>query len=127
MEVPTNTAVPAGWLRKGGLAKVERYTTADLEDRAGQLVAAEDLLVACERQLLGELIEQVRPAGSPLREVARNLAGADALQSLATVAAERGWVPQKADVRTAYDPSFAEYANSVLGPYEPVANPQRPE
>jgi NitT/TauT family transport system substrate-binding protein len=41
--------------------------------------------------------------------------------------AERGWVTQKADIEKAYDPSFAEYANSVLGPYQPVENPRRPE
>jgi NitT/TauT family transport system substrate-binding protein len=40
--------------------------------------------------------------------------------------AERGLVPQKIDVRKAIDSSFVEYANSVLGPYQPVANPRRP-
>jgi NitT/TauT family transport system substrate-binding protein len=40
--------------------------------------------------------------------------------------AEQGQQPQKADIQKAYDPSFADYANSVLGPYEPVANPRRP-
>ncbi len=92
LEVPANTVVPAGWLRKGGLARVERYTTAEFEERTGQLVAAEETLVACERHLLEDLVQRVRPAGSPLREVARTLAGADALQSLATIAADRGWV-----------------------------------
>ena len=38
--------------------------------------------------------------------------------------AERGLVPQKADILKAYDPSFADYANAVLGPYQPVANPR---
>jgi len=40
--------------------------------------------------------------------------------------AERGAIPHKADIEKAYDPSFAEYANSVLGPYQPVENPRRP-
>ena len=40
--------------------------------------------------------------------------------------AERGAIPQKADIEKAYDPSFAEYANSVLGPYQPVEHPRRP-
>jgi ABC-type nitrate/sulfonate/bicarbonate transport system substrate-binding protein len=40
--------------------------------------------------------------------------------------AERGQVPQKIDMAKLYDRSFAEYANGVLGPYEPVANPRRP-
>jgi NitT/TauT family transport system substrate-binding protein len=40
--------------------------------------------------------------------------------------AARGLVPQKADIAKVYDPSFADYANSVLGPYQPVENPRRP-
>jgi ABC-type nitrate/sulfonate/bicarbonate transport system substrate-binding protein len=40
--------------------------------------------------------------------------------------AERGVVPRKAGVARAYDRSFADYANAVLGPYEPVATPRRP-
>jgi NitT/TauT family transport system substrate-binding protein len=40
--------------------------------------------------------------------------------------AERGWVTQKVDVDKLFDRSFADYANEVLGPYEPVANPRRP-
>ena len=35
-------------------------------------------------------------------------------------------VAQKADISKVYDPSFAEYANSVLPPYQPVPNPRRP-
>lgn len=92
LEVPANTPVPPDWLRKGGLARVERYTTGELEEAAGQLVAAEEALAARERHLLDDLVQQARPASGPLREMARNLAGADALQSLATVAVERGWV-----------------------------------
>jgi ABC-type nitrate/sulfonate/bicarbonate transport system substrate-binding protein len=38
--------------------------------------------------------------------------------------AERGLVPQKADIAQAYDPSFAEYANSVLPPYQSVNDPR---
>ncbi|HZU04520.1 MAG TPA: ABC transporter substrate-binding protein [Chloroflexota bacterium] len=37
--------------------------------------------------------------------------------------ASRGLVPQKADIAKVYDPSFAEYANAVLGPYRPDARP----
>jgi NitT/TauT family transport system substrate-binding protein len=40
--------------------------------------------------------------------------------------AEKGLVPQRIDVTKGLDLSFAEYANSVLGPYQPVAQPRRP-
>ncbi|HLH24928.1 MAG TPA: ABC transporter substrate-binding protein [Chloroflexota bacterium] len=38
----------------------------------------------------------------------------------------KGLVPQPIDVAKGLDLSFAEYADSVLGPYEPVAQPRRP-
>jgi DNA mismatch repair protein MutS len=92
LEVPANASVPAGWLRKGGLAKVERYTTAEIDEQVARLVAATEALAALERQLLDALVRRVRPAGGPLRTLAQHLAAADALQALATIAAERGWV-----------------------------------
>jgi DNA mismatch repair protein MutS len=92
LEVPANTPVPGGWLRKGGLAKVERYTTAEMEAQVARWVETTEALAALEQHLLHELVRQVRPAGGPLRALAHNLAAADALQALATLAAERGWV-----------------------------------
>jgi ABC-type nitrate/sulfonate/bicarbonate transport system substrate-binding protein len=38
----------------------------------------------------------------------------------------RGMVSQRTDLSKAFDMSFVDYAMSVLGPYEPVANPRRP-
>jgi ABC-type nitrate/sulfonate/bicarbonate transport system substrate-binding protein len=40
--------------------------------------------------------------------------------------ADRALIPQKADIAKAYDQSFVDYANAVLGPYQPVENPRRP-
>ena len=40
--------------------------------------------------------------------------------------AEQGLVTQKADLAKALDHSFLDYANAVLGPYEPVATPRPP-
>ncbi len=34
LEVPVNTVVPADWIRRGGLQKVERYSTAELDRHA---------------------------------------------------------------------------------------------
>ncbi|HZR98916.1 MAG TPA: ABC transporter substrate-binding protein [Chloroflexota bacterium] len=39
---------------------------------------------------------------------------------------EKGLVSQRIDVAKGLDLSFVEYANSVLGPYQPVAQPRRP-
>jgi NitT/TauT family transport system substrate-binding protein len=40
--------------------------------------------------------------------------------------AERGLVSRKADLQRAIDLSFVDYANAVLGPYQPVEQPQPP-
>jgi NitT/TauT family transport system substrate-binding protein len=39
---------------------------------------------------------------------------------------EKGLVSQRIDVAKGLDLSFVDYANSVLGPYQPVAQPRRP-
>src|SRR5262249_14240239 len=41
IEVPANSAVPSDWTRRGGLQKVERYTTSELEQHAAALAEAE--------------------------------------------------------------------------------------
>ncbi|HZU06772.1 MAG TPA: ABC transporter substrate-binding protein [Chloroflexota bacterium] len=41
--------------------------------------------------------------------------------------AERGLITRKIDIAQALDCSFLDYANAVLGPYQPVAQPRRPE
>jgi NitT/TauT family transport system substrate-binding protein len=69
------------------------------------------------------LIRKVPPTG-------QNPAGYLDPVTLATLQdwfAEKGLVPRKADVAQVYDPSFADYANAVLGPYQRVENPRRPE
>jgi NitT/TauT family transport system substrate-binding protein len=40
--------------------------------------------------------------------------------------AERGLVSRKTDIDQALDQSFLDYANAVLGPYQPAENPRRP-
>ena len=92
LEVPTNTRVPADWVRRSGLADVERYGTASLEEHAAALAEAEALIGVETKALLDGLRAAAAAAGIEARELARRLAAADALLSLARVAAARGWV-----------------------------------
>ena len=64
LEVPANTEVPEDWVRRGGLQRVERYTTPELEEHAVELAAAE-ALVAAETRAVLEARAQRRP--SPAR------------------------------------------------------------
>jgi DNA mismatch repair protein MutS len=92
LEVPANTRVPADWIRRGGLQKVERYTTPDLEQHAMVLADAETVVASETKLVLAQLRELAAGCAREARDVARYLAAADALGSLAIVAAERGWV-----------------------------------
>ncbi len=92
LEVPVNTPVPADWVRRGGLQKAERYTSAALEGHAVELAEAEGLVAAETKAVLDELRAAAAVAVGEARELARHLAAVDALLSLALVAAERGWV-----------------------------------
>ena len=40
--------------------------------------------------------------------------------------AERGLVTRKAESEKVVDHSFLDYANALLGPYQPVEHPRRP-
>ncbi|MDQ3699291.1 MAG: hypothetical protein M3442_00035 [Chloroflexota bacterium] len=92
LEVPVNTPVPADWVRRGGVQRAERYSTAALEEHAVELAEAETLVAAETKAVLNELRTVAATAAAEARELARHLAATDALLSLALVAAERGWV-----------------------------------
>ncbi|MGH2347070.1 MAG: MutS-related protein, partial [Chloroflexota bacterium] len=91
LEVPANTPVPRDWQRRGGLQRVERYTTAELNAHADLLAEAEAALAAETSNLLSELRSDAAVATPEARDLAKRLAALDALLSLAMVADERGW------------------------------------
>jgi DNA mismatch repair protein MutS len=97
LEVPVNTVVPASWIRRGGLQKVERYTTPELEEYAVRLAEAETMVSAEVARILASVREVAAAAMMEARDLAKHLAAADALLSLATIAAERGWVQPTVD------------------------------
>ena len=98
LEVPLNTRVPAEWTRRGGLQKVERYSTPDLDEHAlgltlepvlgdggrlGSLVARDDLLEVGPVVRLGD-VDECGSAFLPLEEGLHN--GVVAMQVEETVA-----------------------------------------
>ncbi len=97
LEAPVNTPVPDDWIRRGGLQKVERWTTAELEEHAAALAAAEATVAAETKAILAELRAEAAGAAADLRDLGRYLAAADASLALALVAAERGWVRPTVD------------------------------
>ncbi len=97
LEVPVNTRVPLDWTRRGGLQKVERYSTAELEGHAIELAEAEATVAAETGAILARLRVAAAEVAGEVRDLARYLAAADACLSLALIAVERGWVQPAVD------------------------------
>ncbi|MCC7370723.1 MAG: DNA mismatch repair protein MutS [Chloroflexi bacterium] len=120
LEVPLNTRVPADWIRRGGLQKVERYSTAELDAHAQELSDAESLVAAETRVLLADLREAAAATAGAARDLARHLAAADALLALALVAAERGWVQPTIDAGDLIEIVGGRHpVVEALGPFQP--------
>jgi DNA mismatch repair protein MutS len=120
LEVPLNTRVPAEWTRRGGLQKVERYSTPDLDRHAQELAEAEAQVAAEARVLLTELRGAAAEAAGAARDLARHLAAADALLSLAIVAAERGWVQPEIDTGDTLEIAAGRHpVVEAFGPFQP--------
>jgi DNA mismatch repair protein MutS len=120
LEVPANTRVPADWVRKGGLQKAERYTTEALEAHAGALAEAEAVARRETDAALERLRQSAAEVAAEARDLARHLAAADTLVSLARVAAERGWVQPTVDEGDAIE--IVQGRHPVLearGPFQP--------
>jgi len=120
LEAPLNTKVPDEWIRRGGLQKVERYSTRELDEHAQELAEAEAEVQAETRELLTELRGAAAEAAGAARDLARHLAAADALLSFATVAAERGWVRPEIDTGDAIEIEGGRHpVVEALGPFQP--------
>jgi len=92
LEAPTNTAVPPDWTRRGGVRNADRYSTPALDEHAIELAEAEGLVAAETKAILAGLRAEAAAVAPDVRDLARHIAAADALLSLALVADEHGWV-----------------------------------
>ncbi len=83
--------VPPDYQRRQTTAGGERFVTPELRTLEEQVLGAEEKRFALERRLFDELRARVAGEASRLRGAASAVASADALLSLARVAAERGY------------------------------------
>jgi len=90
-------SVPADYERKQTLAGTERYTTHALRALESEIASAEDTLVGLEDAVWQQLRARMRQALPDVQRMARAIGLADALQSLAQVARERGYVRPQVD------------------------------
>ncbi|MBR5569269.1 MAG: DNA mismatch repair protein MutS [Oscillospiraceae bacterium] len=83
--------VPAHYIRKQTLANNERYITPELKELEDQVLTAKDRLTALEYQIFSQLREHLAQQAARVQISAAAVAEADALCSLAVVAAQRGY------------------------------------
>jgi DNA mismatch repair protein MutS len=89
--------VPEGYARKSSTVGAERFVTKALSEHEAKVLSAEERRSALERQIFEELRTAVLAESAALRECAEAAAQADALLSLARVAADSGWVRPTVD------------------------------
>ena len=83
--------VPGHYIRKQTLANCERYITQELKELEDQVLTAKDRLTALEYQIFTQLREHLAAQAARVQLTASAVAAADALCSLASVAAQRGY------------------------------------
>ncbi len=95
--------VPQDYQRKSSTVGAERFVTSALRDHESRVLSAEERRSALEQQIFEELRQTVLSASAELRACAESVAQADALLSLARVAADLGWVRPLVDDGDAID------------------------
>ena len=83
--------VPEHYIRKQTLANCERYITQELKELEEQILTAKDRLTALEYQIFNRLREYLASQSARAQLSAAAVAAADALCSLAAVAARHGY------------------------------------
>lgn len=83
---------PNHFQRRQTLVNGERYITPELKEYESKVLTAEERSAALENELFGALREQVLHYTIQVEQIARSLARIDALQSLAEVANQYGYV-----------------------------------
>ena len=93
--------VPDHYVRKQTLANTERFITEELKEFETKILGAQEKITALEYHIFTALRAQVREQLVPIQQVARAIARADVLQSLAEAAVSYRYV--RPHMRTAPD------------------------
>ncbi|TAL11669.1 MAG: DNA mismatch repair protein MutS [Nitrospirae bacterium] len=88
---PNLPRVPAEYIRKQTVANAERFITQELKTLEDKVLGAEDRSRALEYELFDALRREAAAASARVQALARTLALADAVASLAEAAAEGGY------------------------------------
>jgi DNA mismatch repair protein MutS len=100
---PNLHLVPKDWERRQTTVGGERYVTPELKGFEEKVLTAEERRAALEEKLFEALRQAVAAEAPRVRTAAEAVATADALLSLARVAAERGYVRPEVDASEALE------------------------
>ena len=89
---PNLHLAPPGFERKQTLANAERFTTPELKEYEGKVLAADERIAEIERRLFAEVRSWIAQQSPRLRRTAAAIAQLDVLANFAVVAATRRYV-----------------------------------
>jgi DNA mismatch repair protein MutS len=102
LELPKSAAeaAPEGYIRRQTVTNAERYVTAELKEREAAILSADEHVLALERTLFGQLMEEVAGHVPRVLAAADDVARIDVAASLAELARTRRYVrPELDDTR----------------------------
>ncbi|MBK3332554.1 DNA mismatch repair protein MutS [Persephonella atlantica] len=89
---PNLKFVPPHYRRRQTLSNAERFITDELQRFEEKILTADEKIKALEYEIFMKLREEVAFVSNIIVETSRNVGIIDALQSMAEVAAEKGWI-----------------------------------
>ncbi|WP_457627647.1 DNA mismatch repair protein MutS [Persephonella sp.] len=117
---PNLKYVPPHYRRRQTLSNAERFITEELQRFEEKILSADEKIKALEYEIFMKLREEVAFISDRIAKNAQRVAVIDAIQSLATIASEKGWVkPQITDeysieIKEGKHPVIAEYVKDFV-------------
>jgi len=112
---PNLKFVPDYFKRRQTLSNSERFTTEELQRFEEKILSADEKIKALEYEIFMNLREEVSLMSARIGETAQHIGILDAIQSLAQIGAEKGWVkPQitedfSIEIEEGYHPVIKEF------------------
>ncbi len=112
---PNLKFVPDYFKRRQTLSNSERFTTDELQRFEEKILSADEKIKAYEYEIFMNLREEVSLMSAKIGETAQHIGILDAIQSLAQIGAEKGWVkPQitedfSIEIEEGYHPVIKEF------------------
>ncbi|SNZ08932.1 DNA mismatch repair protein MutS [Persephonella hydrogeniphila] len=109
---PNLKFVPEHYRRRQTLSNAERFTTEELQRFEEKILSADEKIKALEYEIFMKLREEVAFISDRIAKTAQQVGILDAIQSLSTIAVEKGWV--KPEISDNYSIEIKEGVHPVI-------------